>query len=230
MWSEEQLACSLHLLVYMDAEQFSRQQPFIMLTSLVRANKPEHEYRSRNQSRSAYPWLSLSLFLPFPSPSPCCSMEGLSCYITISLWISPFLWPVLQCSAQPIRQQRSQCGPANPEPAFAGNMKPLGEGNNKSLSLQTNVKCLCRLFLFLILLLQEWRACCFFHVSLSSNFNYTFVLHQRLREQSDSAYCIWSWKSANLLAIQIYSSAVNIDDMLENFKQLERSLTPHAVP
>ena len=30
---------------------------------------------------------------------------------------------------------------------------PLGKSNNKSLSLQTNVKCLCRLFLFLILLL-----------------------------------------------------------------------------
>lgn len=106
---------------------------------------------------------------------------------------------------------------------------PEGKSNNKSLSRQTNVKCLCRLFLFLILLLQEWRVCCFFHVS----FQAILIIHLcYIRDSGTQGFSLLrlQLKCSNLLAIQIYSCTVNIADMLKNFKQLQRSLTPPTVP
>lgn len=64
---------------------------------------------------------------------------------------------------------------------------------------------------------------------LSSNFNYTFVLHQGLWNAVFQPIAL-KLKCSTLLALQIDSCTVNIADMLKNFKQLQRSLTPHTVP
>lgn len=104
--------------------------------------------RGSGNASASPPW-GASFPLPSPFSLPCLPVFG------------------LHQASQSDASVRCRHGPIG-SPHLLETRNPLGKSSNKSLSLQTNVKCLCRLFLFLILLLQEWRVCCFFHVSFQA--------------------------------------------------------------